>query len=62
MKVLWILYMISCPSWDCEWREISRHESAYECMRNQRIAERIRKGIGYWNDPVNFECREKEIK
>jgi hypothetical protein len=48
--------MIACPSWDCEWREISIHDSAYECMRNQRIAERIRKAIGYWNDPIRFEC------
>jgi len=74
MKVLWILYIISCPNcewevvknyklescgWNCDtgmWEVVTSYDTSQECVREQRRQERIRAGIGYWNDPTRFEC------
>ena len=57
MKTLWILYMIACPN--CEWQEISKHETVNECRLHQRRGERMRSAIGYWHDYTRFECVRK---
>jgi len=54
----WILYMIACPN--CEWKDVYMHKTLKECVMDQRDRERSRSAIGYWNDPVRFECK-KEI-
>ena len=76
MKVLWILYIISCSNcewevvnkfkaescgWDCksgEWEVVTSYDTEKECIKEKRAQERIRQGIGYWNDPSRFECVE----
>ena len=77
MKVIWILYIISCSNcewevvntyktdlfcqFDCisdKWEEMNSYDTEKDCVREQRRQERMRKGIGYWNDPARFECIE----
>jgi hypothetical protein len=56
MKVMWILYMIACPN--CEWEVMNTYDTKVECIREKKYQERIRSGIGYWNDSARFECIE----
>ena len=60
MKTFWVLYILACPN--CEWKDVYMHKSHKECIRDQRHRERMRSGIGYWNDPARFECREEVWK
>ena len=51
----------STCQFDCtydKWEVVTSYETLQNCIREQRRQERMRKGIGYWNDPARFECIE----
>ena len=50
--------MKACPN--CEMQNLYMHNTLKECVEDQKDRERIRSAVGYWNDPVRFEC-VKEI-
>ena len=50
--------MIACPN--CEMQNLYMHNTLKGCVEDQKDRERIRSAVGYWNDPVRFEC-VKEI-
>ena len=48
--------MIACPN--CEWEVMNTYDTKVECLREKKYQERMRSGIGYWNDSARFECIE----
>ena len=54
-------YKLESCGWDCtydKWEVVTSYETSQECVREKKRQERIRNGIGYWNDSARFECVE----
>jgi len=55
-------YEMKCSGWECasnKWNVIESYDTLRDCRRAQEEQERIREGIGYWNDSARFECMRK---
>jgi len=54
-------YKLESCGWDCthdKWEVVTSYDTSQECVREKKRQERIRNGIGYWNDSARFECVE----
>ena len=55
-------FVADCHGYDCTngaLKEVTSYDNEKDCIRTIRYEERMRQGIGYWWDPVRYECRKE---